>query len=146
LGDGLDKALDDFRNKKLFDFGWNDPSKLEVHNGATQATYQKNGEKWMSGPKQMDAPSIQALVDKLRDLTSVKFLDAGNGPVVFEVTVTANDGKRVEKVGIWKQGASYYARREGEPTVYELDTKAVEGMQKVANEVKEFQPPKSGKK
>jgi hypothetical protein len=30
--------------------------------------------------------------------------------------------------------------------VYELDTKAVEGMQKVANEVKEFQPPKSGKK
>ena len=146
LGDGLDKALDDFRNKKLFDFGWNDPSKLEVHNGATQATYQKNGEKWMSGPKQMDAPSIQALVDKLRDLTSVKFLDAGNGPVVFEATVTANDGKRVEKVAIWKQGAGYYARREGEPTVYGLDTKAVEDMQKVANEVKEFQPPKSGKK
>jgi hypothetical protein len=146
LGDGLDKALDDFRNKKLFDFGWNDPSKLEVHNGATQATYQKNGEKWMSGPKQMDAPSIQALVDKLRDLTSVKFLDAGNGPVVFEAAVTANDGKRVEKVAIWKQGASYYARREGEPTVYELDTKAVEDMQKVANEVKEFQPPKRDKK
>jgi hypothetical protein len=49
-------------------------------------------------------------------------------------------------VAIWKQGASYYARREGEPTVYELDTKAVEDMQKVANEVKEFQPPKGGKK
>jgi hypothetical protein len=76
----------------------------------------------------------------------VKFLDAGNGPVVFEVTVTANDGKRVEKVAMWKQGDGYYARREGEPTVYELDTKAVEDMQKVANEVKEFQPPKSGKK
>jgi len=146
LGDGLDKGLDDFRNKKLFDFGWNDPSKLEVHNGAAQASYQKNGEKWMSGPKQMDAPSIQALVDKLRDLTSVKFLDAGYGPVVFEASVTANGGKRVEKVAIWKQGASYYARREGEPTVYELDTKAVEDMLKVASEVKEFQPPKSGKK
>ena len=146
LGDGLDKGLDDFRNKKLFDFGWNDPSKLEVRNGAMQATYQKSGEKWMSGPKQMDAPSIQALVDKLRDLTSVKFLDAGNGSAVFEATVTANDGKRVEKASIWKQGASYYARREGEPAVYQLDTKAVEDMQKVANEVKEFQPPKSGKK
>jgi len=60
--------------------------------------------------------------------------------------VTANAGKRVEKVAICKQGASYYARREGEPTVYELDTKAVEDMLKVANEVKEFQPPKSGKK
>jgi hypothetical protein len=76
----------------------------------------------------------------------VKFLDAGAGPVVFEATVTANDGKRVEKVAIWKQGASYYARREGEPSVYQLDTKAVEDMQKAAIDVKEFQPTKSGKK
>ncbi len=146
VGDGLDKGLDDFRNKKLFDFGWNDPGKLDIRNGAAQATYQKSGEKWMSGTKQMDAPSIQALVDKLRDLTSTKFLDWGNGPAIFEATVTSNNGKRVEKVSIWKQGNSYYAKREGETTVYELDTKAVDDMQKAANEVKEFQPPKSGKK
>jgi hypothetical protein len=31
LGTGVDKALDDFRNKKLFDFGFNDPSKVEMH-------------------------------------------------------------------------------------------------------------------
>ena len=33
LGDGLDKKLDDFRNKKLFDFGWSDPTKVEVRSG-----------------------------------------------------------------------------------------------------------------
>ena len=146
IGDGLDKGLDDFRNKKLFDFGWNDPSKLEIHNGVNQAIYQKSGEKWMFGTKQMDAPSIQAMVDKLRDLTSAKFLDFGSGPAIFEATVTSNDGKRVEKVSIWKQATSYMARREGEPTVYELDAKAVEDLLKAASEVKEFQPPKSGKK
>jgi hypothetical protein len=146
LGEGLDKGLDDFRNKKLFDFGFNDPSKLDIHNGAAQATYQKSGEKWMSGAKQMDSASIQAFVDRLRDLTSAKFLDSGNGPSVFEVTVTSNDGKRVEKVSIWKQGASYDARREGEPAVYELDAKAVEDLEKAAGDIKEFQPPKSGKK
>jgi len=145
VGDGLDKGIDDFRNKKLFDFGWNDPNKLEIH-GAVQATYQKSGEKWMAGGKQMDAPSIQSVVDKLRDLTSKKLLDSGNGPVIFEATVTSNDGKRVEKVSIWKQGASYQARREGEPAVYELDAKAVEDLQKAAADVKEFQPPKNGKK
>lgn len=145
VGDGLDKGIDDFRNKKLFDFGWNDPNKLEIH-GAVQATYQKSGEKWMAGGKQMDAPSIQSVVDKLRDLTSKKLLDSGNGPVIFEVTVISNDGKRVEKVSIWKQGASYQARREGEPAVYELDAKAVEDLQKAAADVKEFQPPKNGKK
>ncbi len=146
LGEALDKGLDDFRNKKLFDFGFNDPSKLDIRNGTAQATYQKSGEKWMSGAKQMDSPSIQALVDKLRELTSTKFLDSGNGPAVFEATVTSSDGKRVEKVSVWKQGASYDARREGEPAVYELDAKAVEDLQKAASEVKEFQPPKSGKK
>src|SRR3984885_13684590 len=36
LGMGVDKSLDDFRNKKLFDFGFNDPSKIELHaNGKT---------------------------------------------------------------------------------------------------------------
>jgi len=100
----------------------------------------------MSGAKQMDAPSIQALVDKLRDLTSTKFLESGNGPAIFEATVTSNDGKRTEKVSIWKQGTTCLARREGETTVYELDAKAVDDLQKAAGEVKEFQPPKSGKK
>jgi hypothetical protein len=146
LGDGLDKSLDDFRNKKLLDFGWNDPNKLEIRSGTTQATYQKSGDKWMSGAKQMDAPSIQALVDKLRDLTSAKFLDIGNGPVIFEATVTSNDGKRLEKVAIWKQGDKYNARREGEPSIYELDAKAVDDLLKAASEVKEYQAPKGGKK
>ena len=146
FGEGLDKSLDDFRNKKLFDFGWNDPTKLEIHNGAAQATYQKSGEKWMSGAKTMDSPSIQSLVDKLRDLTSTKFLDSGSGASIFEAVVTSNDGKRVEKVSIWKQGDKYYAKREGEPTVYELDNKAVEDLQKAAGDVKESQPQKSGKK
>jgi hypothetical protein len=146
LGDGLDKSLDDFRTKKLLDFGWNDPTKLEIRNGAAQATYQKGGEKWMAGSKQMDAPSIQAVVDKLRDLSAIKFLDWGSGTPVFEATVTSNDGKRVEKISLWKQGDSYFAKREGEPTVYQVDAKAAEELQKSANEVKEFQAPKSGKK
>jgi hypothetical protein len=154
FGEGLDKSLDDFRNKKLFDFGWNDPTKLEIRNG-TAVTYQKNGDKWMSGSKQMDGASIQSVVDKLRDLTATKFLDPGDGAfpralpgivAILEATVTSNDGKRVEKVSISNQAGKYYAKREGEPTVYELDAKAVEDLQKAAGNVKEFQPPKSGKK
>ena len=58
----------------------------------------------------------------------------------------SNDGKRVEKVGISKQGDSYFAKRENEPSVYELETKPVEELQKAASEVKEFQPPKDQKK
>ena len=138
LGDGLDKKVDDFRNKKLFDFGWTDPDKVEVG----KATFEKSGDKWMSGTKQMDAPSVQSVVDKLRDLTSTKFLETGGGAPVLDITVSSNSGKRVEKVSITKQGDTYFAKRENEPSIYQLDSKAVEDLQKAANEVKPFQPPK----
>jgi uncharacterized protein DUF4340 len=134
LGDGLDKKVDDFRNKKLFDFGWTDPNKIEVG----KATFEKSGDKWMSGAKQMDAPSVQSVVDKLRDLASTKFPDSGGGMPVLDITVSSNSGKRVEKVSITKQGDTYFAKRENEPSIYQLDSKAVEDLQKAASEVKPF--------
>jgi len=138
LGEGLDKDLNSFRNKKLFDFGFNDPTKVSID----KTTYEKNAEKWMAGGKQMESATVQAVVDKLRDPASTKFLDSGTGATVLEAAITSNDGKRHEKVAIMKQGAGYIAKRENEPSVYELDAKAVEELQKTASEVKEFQPPK----
>ena len=112
-----------------------DPAKFK-------ATYEKSAEKWMSGGKQMDSSSVQAVVDKLRDMAATKFLDSGSGAAVMEVGVVSNDGKRNEKVIFMKLGAGYIARRDNEPSVYELDPKAVEELQKTAYAVKEFQPPK----
>ena len=48
LGQDLDKNLDDFRNKKLFDFGFSDPSVLVIQ----ATTYTKTGDK-------MDITSIK---------------------------------------------------------------------------------------
>src|SRR5580700_3949250 len=146
VGDALDKGVDDFRNKKVFDFGFSDPTKLDIKNGASgTVTYTKSGDKWMSGPKTMDNSSVQSLIDKLRDLSATKFTDQGSGEVVFEATVTSNSGKRVEKVTINKQGSQYFAKREGEPSIYELDGTAVQDLQKAASDVKE-QPPAAPKK
>jgi hypothetical protein len=143
LGDGLDKKLDDFRNKKLFDFGWSDPTKVDIRTPAATVSYSKSGEKWMAGARQMDSSSVQGLIDKLRDLSATAFPESGGGgALVLEATVTSNDGKRVEKVAVTKNGDKYYAKREGEPSIYELDAKAAEELQKAAGEVKEFQPPK----
>jgi len=135
-GDALNKGLDDFRNKKLFDFGFNDPNKIELKN----ATYLKTGDKWMSGPKTMDNGAVQDLIDKLRDLSASKFADQGGGEPVFEATVASNDGKRVEKAAISKQGSRYFAKRENEPSIYELDAKTVEDLQNAAAAVKEAAP------
>jgi hypothetical protein len=135
-GDALNKDIDDFRNKKLFDFGFNDPSKIELKGAA----YVKTGDKWTSGPKTMDNGAVQDLIDKLRDLSASKFSDKGGGEPVFEATITSNEGKRVEKVSISKQGDQYFAKRESEPSIYELDAKTVEDLQKAAAAVKEAAP------
>jgi hypothetical protein len=136
IGDALDKGIDDFRNKKLYDFGFSDPSKIELKG----ATYSKGGDKWMSGAKTMDNASVQSLIDKLRDLTAAKFADKSGGDAVFEATVTSNEGKKVEKVAIRKQGTDYFAQREGEPSIYQLDAKAVDDLQASASGVKEAAP------
>ncbi len=138
IGDGLDKGLDDFRNKKVFDFGFSDPNKLEV-NGVT---YTKSGDKWMAGSKNMDNTTVQNLIDKLRDLSATKFPDKGGGDPVFNVTVTSNNDKRVEKVAIRKQGTQYFAQRENEPTIYELDASAFTGLEQASKDVKEAAPEK----
>jgi hypothetical protein len=136
VGDALTKTLDDFRSKKLFDFGFSDPGKVELQ----AATYTKSGDKWMSGSKTMDNAAVQNLIDKLRDLSATKFVEKGGGTPVFEATVTSGAGKRVEKVVITKSGDQYFAQREGEPSIYQLDGKAVEDLQKAAGDVKEAAP------
>jgi len=132
LGSGLDKSLDDFRNKKLFDFGFDEPNKLEMHDGSKAYFLTKGGPDWWSNGKKMDASSVQMLIDKVRDLSASKFVDSGFTTPVIDLTVSSNDGKRTEKVLISKSGDNYIAKRENEPSLYQLDSKPVEELQKSA--------------
>ena len=94
----------------------------------------------------MDNTSVQTLIDKLRDLAATKFAEKGGGQPVFTAGVVSNSGKRNEKVAISKQGTQYFAQREGEPSIYELDAKSVEDLQKAAADVKEAAPEPTKKK
>jgi hypothetical protein len=96
----------------------------------------------MSAGKEMDGPSVQGLVDKLRELAAAKFVEAGAGAPVLDLMVSSMGGKRIEKVTIAKQGDTYFAKRENEPSIYQLDAKAVDDLQAAASQVKVAQPPK----
>src|SRR5439155_1138356 len=133
VGQGLNKKLDDFRNKKLFDFGFSDPEKIEMHDSSKAYFLTKGGQDWWSGDgKKMDASSVESLIDKLRDLQASKFLESGFNTPSIDVTVSSNDGKRREKVLISKYKDSYIAKRENEPVLYELDSKLMETLQNSA--------------
>jgi hypothetical protein len=137
LGDGLtDKDLDTYRNKKLFEFGFSDPSKLEIDGTA----YSKAADKW-SGPKgQMDSGSIQEVIDKLRDLAGSRFADKMTGVQALTLAVTAGDNHKTEKVTINKAGADYDAQRDGDTTTYVLDAATYGDLQKAITGIKPFTP------
>ena len=140
LGQALDKGLEDFRNKKLFDFG--DPDKVELHIGAKSYFLTRSGEDWWQDGKKMDAGTVQSLISKLRDCTADKFLDSGFANPTIDVTVTSDDGKRVEKVLMAKSNDGYVAKRENDSGFYQLNSGSVEDLEKAADEVK---PAASGK-
>jgi hypothetical protein len=146
LGEGLDKSMDDFRNKKLFDFGFNDPNRIEYKNEGKSAVYEKSGDRWTSGGKPMDSTSVQAFIDKLRDLAASKFVDTGFTTPMIEITVVSNDGKRTEKVQVSKSGDNFVARREGEPALYQIESSAVNDLREAAAGVKEAAPADTKKK
>ncbi|WP_321474238.1 DUF4340 domain-containing protein [uncultured Paludibaculum sp.] len=143
IGKALEKTPEDFRNKKLFSFGFTDPSRIDYKDAARQLNVSKAGDRWVANNKTMDSVGVQSLIDRLRDLSATKFPDSGFSTSEIEIGVTSQDGKVIEKVSISKAGDHYIARREGEPSLYELEAKSVTDLQKAASDVKE-QPPAKG--
>jgi hypothetical protein len=135
-GTGLDKSIDDFRNKKLFDFGYSDPEKVELHDGSKSYALARSSSDWWSNGVKMDPGTVSAFIDKIRDLTASKFLENGFTTPVIELTVTSEGGKRVEKVTLSQSAGKCVAKRENEPALYELDASAVADLQKAAADLK----------
>lgn len=137
VGEGLNKKLDDFRNKKLFEFGYTDPDRIEIRKDSKPYFLTKGNDDWWSGDgKKFDLASAEAVLDKLRDLQATKFVDSGFGTPILEAYISSNNGKRVEKVQISKSGTAYIAKRENDPSLYVLDSKAVDELQKAVSDLK----------
>jgi hypothetical protein len=143
LGDSMDKTAEDFRNKKVFDFGFNDPTKIEINGTA----YQRAGDRWATSSGQFDSGSLQSVIDKLRDLSATKFADKMGGTQTLVLGVTSGDNHRYEKITINKDGDSFDAQRDGEPAVvYVIDAKSMDDVQKAISAIKPYQAPKNEKK
>jgi hypothetical protein len=139
LGQQLNKKLDDFSNRKMFDFGFGDPNKIELHDGDKAYFLTHNGEDWWSADgKKFDQESVEPLVAKLRELQATKFTDSGFTTPVLQIAVTSNDGKRLETVLISKAAAGndYIAQRQNEPALYVLDESSIADLRKLAAGVK----------
>jgi Domain of unknown function (DUF4340) len=136
LGTSLDKSLDDFRNKKIFDFGFEDPSRVEMHLGPKSWVLTRSGSDWWWNGKKIDPTGVDQIIEKLRDLTATLFPTSGFSTEEFDATVTSSDGKRTERVLFSKSANGYIAKRENEPSLYQLDSTSVSDLENAANALK----------
>jgi hypothetical protein len=142
LGSGVDKTLDDFRNKKLFDFGFNEPNHIDIQDGPKSYSLQRNGEDWFQNGKKVDNLSVQNLIDKLRDLTAARFVDSGFGTPTIHINIVSNGGKKTEKAAFAASGAGLIGQREGETSLYSVDGKSMKDIEQAASDVKPAQEKK----
>lgn len=145
IGKGVDKALSDFENKKLFDFGFDDPNKIDYKYKGDTKTYEKNASGWLMNGRTMDSVSIQNLIDKLRDLTATRIEDTKPGTSEMEITVVSDTGARVETILISPAGSDFLARRDKEQVSYRLDASAIGGIRDAIAGVKEAEPEPAAK-
>ncbi|MBV8070048.1 MAG: DUF4340 domain-containing protein [Acidobacteriaceae bacterium] len=142
LGKSLEKTPEDFRNKKIFDFGFSDPTKIGIQQASGEKVLARSGTDWKLNGQTMDAGSVQSVIDKLRDLSATKFAVTGFTATSFTISVTSNDGKRSERVDFAKTPDGYIARRQNEPALYVLDAKPVNDILEAANGIKAAAPAK----
>jgi len=124
----LERGLDDYRNKQLFDFGYTDPEKIEYRSDATSIVLTRADKTWMSNGRKMDSDSAEALVTAVRDLAAAKFVDSGFSNPTIDLTVTSDGGKRVEKVQLEKTKDGAIAKRDDGPSLYSLDSTTIAGL------------------
>lgn len=147
VGEGLNKTLDDFQNKKLFDFAFDDPSQLDIKIGGDSRIVARSKSKdgsaiWLSNGRTMDSISVQNIIDKLRELSANRIADVNAGPPEIDVTVTSNEGKRVETVRMAPSGPDFLGMRNGEPQFYRIDGSLISDLKTAIAALREAEPTK----
>jgi hypothetical protein len=143
IAEAADKDLESFRNKKLFGFGFDEPSKIEFRLQDTTTVRTKSGDGWMTGGKKLDSTSVAAFIDKLRELEGKKFVEKPLGAPTLEITVA---GKSTEKVVAAKSGDVWLARRDPGTEVAEIDAKTMDELILAHHDIKEAAPEKAPEK
>lgn len=146
LAGTVDRSIDAYRNKQLFDFGFTDPNRIEYHAGTTSISLDRKATDWYSNGKKMDTASASALVDALRGLSASKFVETGYSKPDIDLTVVSSDGKDTATAHFQKTTDGAIAKRDDSPGLYFFDSAAMNSLYSAISGLKPASPPTPKKK
>lgn len=144
LATQLGKPHSDLRNKDIFDMDTWTVSHLEASLPEGRLVLDKESGNWKgSDPKKApDSSAVSDALEKLKALRANSFpplaspAKYGFDKPVLRVHVVWGEKKRKETVEVGQAGDKAYARREGEPAVYEVATDALKSAREALNKLK----------
>ena len=146
MAEGLNKKVEDFRNKKLFDFGFKEIASLHVRDGETRLTIEKQDDVWKltsDEERELDSTKVQVLIDKLRNLTATAYPSDREADLArygltepaIEAKVVTEDAGADEVLVSSSDKDQVYAARRGQPSSYEVEKTTVEQIQNAVADV-----------
>jgi Domain of unknown function (DUF4340) len=147
LADDLTKGPGDYRKKDVFDFREFTGTTLEVTRAGATVTFEKKKgkekdavEKWRQTQpaKEIDASKIQDLVSKVAGLRADSFVDTlpAGATELATVATQFDEGKKSEKVALYKAGSDYFAVRPDDAGAAKLPAAGVEDIVKALDGLK----------
>jgi hypothetical protein len=131
----LKKTLEEFRNKRLFDFGFADVFTLRFEAGGRALNLTKPNEQWQLEGKGTDSAKANKLLDELRAATATLWVDGPvPGTVVAKVQLETAGGSK-EEVEFRRDGTECFAVRAGESGYYKLPESVLKGIETAATEI-----------
>ncbi len=148
LAESFDKPLDDFRNKKIFDFGFADPARVEVRAGPNAVVIAREEDKWLlrsDGGRELEGEKVQTLLDGLRNLAALEFpsdnasdrarYGLDRPAIEAEVTPSGDDAEPEKAVVSSPEKERVYAARAGEPSIYEVEKAPAEDIRRAVEDI-----------
>jgi hypothetical protein len=144
LATQLGKALADIRNKDVFDMDTWLASRVEAVTPEARVALDKQGEQWKgSDPKKtINASDVADMLDKLKAIRASSYPAAappvtyGLDKPVLKVQAVWGDKKLKESVEVGQAGDKAYARRQGDPAIYEVPADSVKSAREAINKLK----------
>lgn len=148
LAESFDKPVSDFRNKKIFDFGFADPAAIEVRAGSNRAVIAREDDKWLlrsDGDRELEGEKVQTLLDGLRNLAAVEFpsdnaadqarYGLDKPAIEAQVTLSGDDAEPEKAIVSPLEKERVYAARVGEPSTYEVEKAPAEDILRAVEDI-----------
>ncbi len=133
----LEKSVEDFRSKKIFDFGYLDPVQVEVQDGERKVLLTRAAQEWLlksDNNRKVSGELVQTLLDGLRNLTATSYPSDqassqgqyGLKDAAIQVLVSMEDQLGTPETVYLSSldNTQVYAARENEPSTYEIEKSA----------------------